>query len=179
MQNRKLRRIPLVCLFLSLFRLLTGELRCIKNYLGQIINTTDGRKYKVFRHITTYPLNQHFTNCVFIVSFRFAHLSHKANKIASIIPMLFITGFPGFIAKIYAVNIEDGYWQGMYQWKSKAYLEEYKKSFVYRMMNKRAIPNSIEPIEYTNQKLSDFIERHRIQTQCKINNKDKTHKIFR
>ncbi len=76
--------------------------------------------------------------------------------------MLMIAGFPGFVAKIYAVNPEDGYWQGMYQWKSIKHLEEYKKSFVFRMMNKRAIHETIKSVEMTNQNLIDIIEDKRV-----------------
>ena len=90
-------------------------------------------------------------------------LSHKANKLASIIPMLMIAGFPGFIAKIYAVNPENGYWQGMYQWKSVEYLEEYKKSLVFRIMNKRAIRGSVTMSEIKDQSLNDFINAHKIE----------------
>ena len=63
-----------------------------------------------------------------------------------------------FIKKIYAVNTENGYWQGMYQWKSLKHLEEYKKSFVFRIMNKRAIPGSIISFEIENENLINFID---------------------
>ena len=72
--------------------------------------------------------------------------------------MLMITGFPGFVAKMYAVNPDDGYWQGIYQWKSIKHLEDYKKSFVFRMMNRRAINKTIKSVEMINQKLIDIIE---------------------
>jgi hypothetical protein len=158
MMGRKLRKIPLVCFSLSLVRLLIGNLKYSKHYLGNSVKMEDGREFVIFRHITTYPLIQSTTDCVFIVSFKFARLSHKANKIVSIIPMLLITGFPGFISKCYAVNHNSGYWQGMYQWKSMKHLEEYKKSLVYKMMNKRAITETIKSIELNKQKLTDFIE---------------------
>ena len=158
MMFRKLRKIPPVCLLISLLQLLTGKLRFSKRNLGNLVKMEDGREFTIFRHITTHPLKQSTTDCVFIVNFKFAHLSHRANKIASIIPMLLITGFPGFIAKIYAVNHDKGFWQGMYQWKSIRHLEDYKKSFVYKMMNKRAKSETIKSIELNHQKLSDFIE---------------------
>jgi hypothetical protein len=75
--------------------------------------------------------------------------------------MLLIAGFPGFHAKMYGVNKETGYWQGMYQWESKAALEEYKKSFVFRMMNRRAIDSSLKYTETENQTLVDFINSHK------------------
>ena len=126
--------------------------------MGEIIQMDDHSTFLVFRHITDRKVTFTSKYTVFIVSFKFSHLTHKANKIASIVPMLLITGFPGFVKKIYAVNPENAYWQGMYQWKSLKYLEEYKKSFVFRIMNKRAIPGSINSFEIENENLSNFIE---------------------
>lgn len=159
----KIRKTPVVCLIISVIQLLIGRLRLTKNYLNNTIKMDGGKKFVIFRHITYYPLNHVGGECVFIVSFKFARLSHKANKLTSIIPMLMIAGFPGFVAKIYAVNQNDGYWQGMYQWKSVEYLEDYKKSFVFKMMNKRAITDSINSMEMMNQSLTEFIEAHKIK----------------
>lgn len=117
----------------------------------------DHSHFQVFRHITDRCETPNSQNTVFIVSFKFSRLSHKANKIASIIPMLLITGFPGFRKKIYAVNHENGYWQGMYQWESKEHLEEYKKSLVFRVMNKRAVPGSIKSMHYEHRSLDMLI----------------------
>ena len=156
-------KTPVICLINSFILLLTGRLRLTKRYLNNAIKMGSGNNYVIFRHIATYPLIQMDGECVFVVSFKFASLSHKANKLTSIIPMLMIAGFPGFIAKIYAVNPENGYWQGMYQWKSFEYLEAYKKSFVFKMMNKRAIPGSITMSEIKDQSLNDFINAHKIE----------------
>jgi hypothetical protein len=156
--DKNLREMSLVCLIISLVRLLTGRLRLSKQYIGNSIIMKDGREFTIFRHITKHPVSKSKTDCIFIVSFKFSHLSYKANKIASIIPMLMITGFPGFVRKIYAVNSESGYWQGMYQWDSAEHLEAYKKSFVFRMMNKRALPETIKSIELINLNLNKFIE---------------------
>lgn len=125
----------------------------------------DGSEFTIFRHVTKHPLKQSTSDCVFIVSFKFAHLSHRVNKLASVMPMLLITGFPGFIKKMYAVNIKNSYWQGMYQWKSKEHLEEYKKSFVFRTMNKRAISSSITSVEMINHELNDFVNNNKITDQ--------------
>ena len=158
---KKFRKSPPVCLGISLVRLLLGKMRYSNQYLGYSVKREDGKEFKIFRHITVNPINENETAIILIVSFKFARLSHKANKIASIIPMLLITGFPGFNTKIYAVNVGNGYWQGMYQWKSKKHLEEYKNSFVYKMMNKRAITDTIRSNEFSNKKLTDFIEDYR------------------
>ncbi len=154
----KLRNIPPVCLLTSLLRLITGRLRYSKHYLDNSVKMKDGQEFAIFRYISSHPLNHSKTNCVFIVRFKFAHLSHKANRIVSIIPMLIIAGFPGFKSKYYAVNNNNGCWQGMYQWKSMKHLEEYKKSFIYKMMNKRVLPETLKSIEISNQILNDFIK---------------------
>jgi len=143
----KIRKIPLVCLMISIIWLLLGKLRLSKKFLDEKIINNDGKVFTLFRNISIHHAKQESECCVFIVSFKFSRLSHKANKLTSIIPMLLITGFPGFIQKIYAVDFESGYWQGMYQWKSRQHLEDYKKSFVYRMMNRRAEKGSVKSIE--------------------------------
>jgi hypothetical protein len=153
----KLRKSPPVCLVISLLQLLTGQLRYSKQYAGKMIRMEDGGNFTIFRHITIKPDKKDQVETVFIVSFKFSKLSHKANKIASIIPMLLIAGFPGFTTKIYAVNYKNGYWQGMYQWKSIKHLNEYKKSFVFRVMNKRAIPDSLNSVQFENKSLDSYI----------------------
>ena len=159
-----IRKMPVVCLIIACFQLLFGRLRLTKNYLNKIIQMDNENRFVVFRHISTYPLNQSDEDCVFIVSFKFEHLSHKANKLTSIIPMLMIAGFPGFLAKIFAVNPENGYWQGMYQWKSPEHLEAYQKSFVFKMMNKRAIQETIKSVEMIKQNLIDLIENKKVNS---------------
>lgn len=76
-----------------------------------------------------------------------------------------ISGFPGFDVKLYGVNKSNGYWQGMYQWQTIQDLEEYKKSFVFRMMNRRAITGSLNMMEFKNQNLADFINSHAVENK--------------
>ena len=162
----KLRELPPVCLGIALVRILTGSLKLSRRYRGDTIQMEEGSLFRIFRHIilirkhTTVDPHTVNTPCVFIVSFKFSKLSHKANKIASLIPMMIIAGFPGFEQKIYAVNPDNGYWQGMYQWGSLDYLEDYKRAFVYRMMNKRAIPGSIQTMQWKDQTLDNFIQHY-------------------
>lgn len=160
--SNKFRKSPPVCLIISLLKLLTRKLRLPNKYSGCSIKMEDGQGFTIFRHITKYPVRNVEQATTFIVRFKFARLSHNANRIASIIPMLLITGFPGFQIKMYAVNKENGYWQGMYQWKTQKHLEDYLKSFVYKMMNKRAIKNTISSTEYSNQLLINHIDKHKI-----------------
>jgi len=153
----KFRKLPLTCLAISIFRLLIGKLRLSNQFIGKIVEMNKNSNYEIFRHITNKQVDSDSKSTVFIVSFKFSNLSHKANKLTSIIPMLLITGFPGFVKKIYAVNHKNGYWQGMYQWESIENLEEYKKSFVYKVMNKRATPESMNSVQYENKSLDSYI----------------------
>jgi len=73
--------------------------------------------------------------------------------------MLLIAGFPGFMEKMYAVNSSNGYWQGMYQWESGQALEEYKRSFVFKMMNRRAQEGSVSLLEINSHMLTDYINK--------------------
>ncbi len=58
---------------------------------------------------------------------------------------------------MYGVNKRNGYWQGMYQWQTTQALEEYKKSLVFKMMNKRAIKSTLSSRESEYQSLIDYI----------------------
>jgi len=144
----KVRKIPPVCLCIALAKLLIGNIKCSKEHVGTEFINRNGSVFRIFRNVSSRKKASSDETVVFIVSFKFARLSHKANKVVSLFPMLLIAGFPGFVQKMYAVNLENGYWQGIYEWKSKHDLEAYKKSFVFRMMKKRALPNSIEENEY-------------------------------
>ena len=154
----KSRTIPPVCLGISIARLITGRLRLSRTLKVQTLKMHDGQEYTVFRQIRLTSEMKEASPITFIVRFKFTRLSHKANKIASLIPMLLITGYPGFNIKIYGVNRASGFWQGLYQWSNPNALEDYKQSFVYRMMNKRAIKSTISALELENQALMDYIE---------------------
>jgi hypothetical protein len=153
-----LRKLPPVCLVIALVQLITGRLRFSDKYLGAEVKNEDGSIFRVFRNIKTQNRISSPDACVFVVSFKFARLSHKANKMASIIPMLLIAGFPGFIQKLYAWDPENGHWQGIYEWDSIRYLEAYKRSFVFRTMNRRAIEGTVQANVRPNVHLSDFMD---------------------
>jgi hypothetical protein len=157
----KIRKSPPVCLWISMVRLILGKLRCSKQYLGDSIKMEDGQEFSIFRYITVVPPRESESEIVFIIRFKFTRLSHRVNKMVSIIPMLLITGFPGFQTKMYAVNEKSGYWQGMYQWESKQALEEYKKSFVFKVMNRRAVKSSLSSIEFEGLPLVDYIKKQK------------------
>ena len=156
----KVRKNPIICLLLSLGRFIVGRLRYSKEYVGITIKMENGEEYQIFRHIKFIHQSNDGQGSVFIVSFKFARLSQKANKFVSQFPMLLITGFPGFRTKMYAVNRENGYWLGMYQWESKRALEEYKQSFVLKVMNRRAIDGTVTYREFERHLLTDYTLLH-------------------
>lgn len=151
------RILPPVCLSIAIFKLLTGKLRMSSEYVGRKTCIEDGQVFTIFRQIKNREAVYSDSQITFVVSFRFARLSHPANKLASLLPMLLIAGFPGFVQKIYAVNKETGYWQGMYEWKSEDHLDAYTKSFVFRMMNKRALKGTVQSQTISNVQLNDLM----------------------
>ena len=161
--TRKTRTIPPVCLSIAILELLSGTLRMSREFVGRETRIDKDQVFTIFRQIKNRKARISGDHVTFVVQFKFARLSHQANKLASIIPMLLIAGFPGFIQKLYAVNIENGYWQGMYEWKSVKHLEAYKNSFVYRMMNKRALKGTVQSHTISNRFLSDLIEAYNSQ----------------
>jgi hypothetical protein len=138
------RKSPIVCLSIALAKLAVGKLKMHKNQIGKKTPMHKGEEYTVFRQISVSKFNAPNNTSAFGVQFKFKHLSHKANKITSIVPMLMIAGFPGFVEKIYSADLKTGYWQGSYQWQTTDHMEAYKNSFVFRVMNKRAIKKSIK-----------------------------------
>jgi hypothetical protein len=169
---KNLRKIPPVCLVISLARLVSGRLIVSHSYRERPVVNARGGTFIIFRHIRVNPLEQETGNCVFVVSFKFARLSFRANKLASVVPMLMITGFPGFMQKMYAMDPDTGFWQGMYQWRSGEHLEAYQKSFVFRMMKRRAINGTVNELTLLNQQLTDYLKSS--QTIQKIHENEDT-----
>lgn len=152
------RIFPPVCLCIAILGLLSRKLSVSREFVGCETIKDDGQVYTVFRQIKNRKANFSRGSIIYLVSFKFAHLSFRANKLASIIPMLLIAGFPGFVQKLYALNKETGYWQGMYEWKSAMHLEAYKQSFVYRMMNRRAITGTVQTQTISNRSLLEHLQ---------------------
>jgi hypothetical protein len=172
------RKNPFVCLLLSLGRVLIGRLIYSNDYVGTTLKIENGEVYRIFRHIKSVPQSHDKQGSVFIVNFKFARLSQKTNRFVSQLPMLLITGFPGFRVKMYAVNHENGYWLGIYQWESKHALDAYKQSLVLRLMNSRAREGSVTYQELDHYRLTDYIEEHKIhETHSSSNNKDQGDKL--
>lgn len=159
---KSVRKNPFVCLLVSLLRLIVGRLKYSNEYVGTTLKMEKGEEYQIFRHIRSVPQSRDEKGSLLIINFKFARLSQKTNRFVSQFPMLLITGFPGFRVKMYAVNQENGYWLGLYQWESKHALDAYKKTLVLRVMNRRAREGSVTYTEVDDCGLFDYIEEHKI-----------------
>jgi hypothetical protein len=72
--------------------------------------------------------------------------------------VLLIAGYPGFRDKVWLVNEDTGYWQGLYQWESTEAAEAYGGSFVFGIMRRRARPESVASQVMPGTALKNFLE---------------------
>jgi hypothetical protein len=160
--HNNIRHNPFLCLLFTIGNVLRGRIHFSKEYVGKNLRMDDGQAFTIFRHVTLDggKCNSETTSTVFIVRFTFAKLSQQANRITSLIPIPLIVGFPGFREKIWMVNEETGYWQGVYQWESEQAVEDYQRSFVLGIMNRRSIQESLSYTTLPNTRLSEYMERH-------------------
>lgn len=163
--HKNIRRNSFICFLITIGNVLRGRIHFSKEYIDKTLRMDDGQQFSIFRHMTLEASACHSdaTPAVFIVRFKFATLSQHANRVASLIPIPLIAGFPGFREKIWMVNEDTGYWQGVYQWESEQAVEAYQHSFVLGIMNKRAIQESLSYIILPNTRLSEYMERHLIK----------------
>jgi len=159
--ENRFRRLPPVCTLFAMLRALVRRLRFERRYVGRVLVMENGQRFRVFRHLSlrTSRAGVHASPAVLVVRFKFARFSQRLNRLLSLIPVPLIGGYPGFRHKLWMVNEESGYWQGVYEWESPEAVEAYRCSFALRMMNRRAEPESIsyEVIEQT--QLADYVNR--------------------
>jgi len=157
--HKNIRRHPFICLLVTVGNTLRGRIHFSQEYRGKAIRMDDGQQFTVFRHMVLDKSANHSATIptVFIVRFTFAALSQQANRIASLIPIPLIAGFPGFREKIWMVNEHTGYWQGVYQWESEQAAEAYQHSFVLGVMNKRAVQESLSYTILPKTHLSEYM----------------------
>ena len=118
----------------------------------------DGLEFKIFRHMRLESKDQSEIGSIFIVRFKFKKFSHKTNVRMSRIPILLIAGFPGFRDKLWMIDWKTDYWQCIYQWKDVETIENYKKSFVLGIMNKRSINATISYRVINDKNIDDYIQ---------------------
>jgi len=156
-RRQKVRHLPPICFLAANANLLIGWVRFPREHLGRVLEMDDGQRFTVFRHA---HLKRRASGkpAVFVVRFKFARFSQAANRRLSIIPIPLIVGFPGFMDKLWMVNAENGYWQGVYQFESPAAVEAYRHSFVLGLMNRRAASGTLSEQVHPGTHLRDFLE---------------------
>ena len=142
----------------AIFYLIISKLQFPPNYNNKIVRADDGKEFKIFRHMHLKSSSQPEAGSIFIVRFRFKKFSHNTNIRLSRIPILLIAGFPGFRDKLWMIDWKTGYWQGLYQWENVEAIENYKKSFVLGIMNKRAIDHTISYEIIKEKNIDDYLQ---------------------
>lgn len=140
---------------------LTSKILYPINFLGKQITMEDKMTFKIFRHLSVKRENYNNIGSIFIVRFKFSKLNHKANILTSLLPIPLIVGHPGFNDKLWMIDWETGYWQGVYQWDSVENIENYKKSFILKVMNKRSLKDSITYNIIPSTSINDFLDKHK------------------
>jgi hypothetical protein len=157
--KNRFRRLPPVCALVAVLRLLIGDLRFERRYLGRVFVMEDGQRFRVFRHLSFRGgrTEAQVSPAVFVVRFKFARFSQGLNRLLSLIPVPLIGGYPGFRNKLWMVQEETGFWQGVYEWESTEAVETYRRSFVLGVMNRRAEPGSISETVVLRTPLEDYV----------------------
>lgn len=108
----------------------------------------DEEDYEVFRKMIVDPAGGQTQRpgARFEVAFRFARFSPATNKRLSRIPMPFIAAQPGFRSKTWMLGRESGAFRGVYEWDTLEDAENYWTSFPMRLMQRRAIPETLSTV---------------------------------
>jgi len=124
-------------------RILMRQLVFPTTYVGQDVEMPDGLRFTVFRHMKRRDGGEAPPGAILVIRFRFARGSNEANIRASRIPIPLIGGSLGFRDKVWMIDRESGFWQGVYCWEDERRIADYRASFVLGLMNRRAAPESL------------------------------------
>ena len=152
----------LISIIRSIFYILFLRLRFPKTYLDKEIKMEDGLKFKICRHMNLKVKNDSANKSIFIVRFKFKKFSHKANIRLSRIPIMLIAGFPGFRDKLWMIDYETDYWQGLYQLATEESIRKYQNSFVLGLMNKRSDESTLEYTIIPKKDIEQYLNEHMI-----------------
>jgi hypothetical protein len=150
----------LISIIRSIFYILFQRLSYPRIYLDEEIIMEDGLKFKIFRHMSLKVKNESDKKSIFIVRFKFKKFSHKANIRLSRIPIMLIAGFPGFRDKLWMIDYETDYWQGLYQWETEESIKKYQNSFVLGLMNKRSDDSTLEYKIIPKKDIRQYLNEH-------------------
>lgn len=136
---------PFVSVFRTLSHMFHGRLHFPRDRIGEVIQMYDGEEFTIFRQVIVDPTPKQPAKpqAEFRVLFKVTRMSAQQNKPFSLIPIPFITGLPGFRSKLWMVNENTGFNQGLYEWDTVEEATFYANSFAMQFMRNRSIPNSV------------------------------------
>lgn len=149
----------LFSLIRTILNVLLNKLSFPGKYNNEIVEMEDGIYFKIFRHMKLEQKKNPSHCSIFIVRFKFKKHSHAKNIQLSRIPIPLIAGFPGFREKIWMIDWETGFWQGLYQWDSVEAIEKYKNSFVLGIMNKRSDKETLSYKTISDKSIDEYLNR--------------------
>jgi hypothetical protein len=134
--------------FSSLFRYaglrLSGKVRFPEERIGEQAETRWGTPRIVKQIVIDAPRSGQEPGAVFMVRFRLAGMSPRANMIFLNLPIPFIAGLPGFRTKLWLYDDATGCFQGLYEWETAEDAKAYAGSFAAGFMKRRSVPGSAE-----------------------------------
>ena len=140
--------------------LLRGKVSFPKELVGTELIMEDGERFTLFRRLTVNSKDHKpERSAIFIVRFKFKNLGASANKKLSIIPAPFLMGMEGFIEKDWTINEETNEFQGIYQWSSKETAQRYPETFIFKLMTKRAAPDTVSYEVISETVLTEYLTR--------------------
>jgi hypothetical protein len=93
-----------------------------------------------------------------MVRFRLSGMNVENNKRFSWLPVPFFIGLPGLRSKLWTINHQNNYFQGIYQWENEEYARKYSQSFAYSFMSRRSVKGSVSFKIIPNITLKDYLE---------------------
>jgi hypothetical protein len=155
--------VLLILLFLFsktfIVNVFSGRVHFPEERIGRNLAMEDGKKFVVFRRLhisgTTGKADDY---TVFKVRFQFKSFGPSINKRLSMIPAPFLIGMKGFREKYWTIDETSGFFQGIYQWESKALAEKYISSFIFMLMTSRSAEGTLSYEILPGRDLSKYIE---------------------
>lgn len=133
---------PIFSLFKTGYYFLSGKIKFPKTLLNVNYKMEDKVTFRIFRQVIV-KYNDDTNTSIFKVRFKLANMSPKDNIHFSLIPIPLFVGLPGFKKKLWMINDTNGYFQGVYEWDSRKSAEMYSRSFAFKFMKRRSIPDSL------------------------------------
>jgi hypothetical protein len=145
----------------TISNILRGCVHFSNQYIGKTITMEDGQKFIIFRDLIVGSGDYSKPSVsVFKVRFKFKSMPASINKRLSMIPAPFLIGLSGFREKIWTMQEITGEFQGIYQWDSLESARKYPDSFIFKVMTKRAKPDTVSIEMLPNTLLSDYMREH-------------------